>query len=240
MNPCSNSSLLRRALPAAGLALLAAFQTHAVIFSFTGMIPDDGDSVFDPNGLLPAEIVHGATFTGTFSYDPAQAGFDANPSNSTLGNYNFSNPDGSDFSLTLTLGGHTWASEVTTSPTFNQVVVWNDNVVLNDAVEYAAYRLSYDETAGLPNGLTTGEIRLLFRDDSATAINSDAAPTLVPLLSIFSSAASLHFSSEDGMGNSASFNSIILTVTPVPEPGEWAVIAGGLLGAFALARRRRA
>ena len=220
-------------MPTAALALLAsltALPAHAVMFSFTGQI----DELNGSSTLLPAEIVPGAQFFGTFAFDPAQASLDGNFTPS-LGNFSFSNPDGSDFSLSLTLGGHTWASEAGAVPGDRQVNVTNNTS--DDRVEYLANKLSYDESPGLPNGITSISFALRFTDASGTALSSDAPPNLVPQLPAFSGG--FFVTADDGGVNSVSLNATILSVTPVPEPGEWAVIMGGLLGVFAVVRRHR-
>jgi hypothetical protein len=231
--PIPNNSLFRHPMPTAALALVAslsALPAHAVMFSFTGQI----DEINGTSTLLPAEIVPGALFSGTFSFDPAQASLDGN-FNPSLGNFTFSNPDGSDFSISLTLGGHTWASEASAVDSDRQVNVNNNTP--EDRVEYQTFKLSYDGNPSLPNGITSASIALRFTDASGAALSSDAAPNLVPQLSVFSGG--LFVNADDGGVNSVSFNATILSVTPVPEPGEWAVIMGGLLGGFAVVRRRR-
>lgn len=236
MNRSLTKSLFRRALPITGLALLTAFPAHAVIFSFTGVLTN----VEDPGNLLPPEVVLGTSFSGTIFYDAAEASTDALPAFPTRGEYDFNNPDGSDFSFTLNLGGHAWTANPTPTGPFNSIFVWNNHVTENDGLNYLSYDFSYDETASLPNGITAMELELRFRDNTATALSSDALPSLVPSLSTFSGSAALQFFGDDGMGNAFTVTGSILTVTPVPEPGEWAAMAGGLLGVFAVVRRRLA
>lgn len=228
MNPDFKKSLFRHALPVAGLAMLATFQANAVMFSFTGEIT----SFDDPQSLLPIKIPLGGAFSGTFFYDPTQGGADVTVDGS-YGTYFFTNPDGSDFSLSLTVGGNTFASLA--SP-FNRNNISVGNSVPSDRLIYETGSLLLNG-GSLPNGLNDEDISLDFTDGTGTAVSNDSLPTLIPLLSIFGSASTLSFRAENNTGV-VTFEGTILTVTPVPEPGEWAVIAGGLLGVFAVVRRR--
>jgi hypothetical protein len=219
--------------PTLGLALLAqlsTIQVQAVMFTFEGTI----DYTIGSTELLPAGFTMGTTLRGTVFYDPAQAPFDGN-SNPNVGFYAFNNPDGSDYTFSVTGDGHTLSAAPTPSSPFNTINVSNNETF--DLISYNPGVVRYDG-GSLPNGLGNAEFGLELRDNSATALANDSLPTFAPLLSSFPDNPRFRFYADDGMGNSVEFRATITSLTPVPEPGEWAWIAGGCLGAFALVRRR--
>jgi hypothetical protein len=76
-------------------------------------------------------------------------------------------------------------------------------------------------------------------DPSRTALASDAVPGMVPALTSFENASWNLSGYTTGGVQVWGISANITGITPVPEPGEWAVIMGGLLGVFAVVRRHR-
>jgi hypothetical protein len=76
-------------------------------------------------------------------------------------------------------------------------------------------------------------------DPSRTALASDAVPGMVPALTSFGNASWNLSGYTTGGVHVWGISANITGITPVPEPGEWAVIMGGLLGVFAVVRCRR-
>lgn len=237
MNPSRShpAPVIRRLAPAVAafgiLTGLALTPSRAVVFEFTATV----DYLFGDASLLPPGIALDTPLTGTVQFDPARAGFDGNPGNPNIGDYFFLASDDSAFRLAIGFGGNTLASAPTPSGPFNIVTAIDSHP--HDAVRYYTPHLLFNGGA-LPNGVTTADLRLHFQNNAGTVLGDDSLPTLVPLLSLFPDAAYLSFYGANELGDSVEFQAQITSLTAVPEPAAWTAIAGSLLAAFALARRR--
>ncbi len=212
-------------------ALAVATKAVAVSFTFAGTTA----SISDTGNLIPGMFSLGAPMTGSLFYDPGMAGPDGQPAVGT-GNYGFTGANAGGFVFSFESNGVTVSSTLTVSAPFNTVTVVNGES--SDRISYIAQPTAF--TGGsIPAALTSSYASLELYDLSATAFSGDDLPDFAPTIDLFPNTRRLSFLTTDGNGTWSEVRFNIDTLTPVPEPGEWAAIAGGGLAAFAAIRRRR-
>ena len=228
-----------RFLPAT-LGLLCACAADAQVFSFefTGTI----FGTFDTADYVPDAIQGGQAVTGLITYDTANL-TDLFPGDPNNGLYRFTGAALGDFSMTVSLvtPGHTYVFTSVAEPASMNWI----NLIQVETPADNDHGLTYSVGDPLRDGvplLATANGSLMsvnLGDPSRTALASDAVPGLVPALTSFENASWNLFGYTTGGVQVWGISANITGITPVPEPGEWAVIIGGLLGVFAVVRRRR-
>jgi hypothetical protein len=224
-----------RLLVAAVLGAAAAFSAHGAVFSFTGTV----FGILDTGTFLADSIQAGQALSGTISYSPANVTdvFLGDPNN---GVYRFTGAALGEFSMTVNLvtPGQTYVftSVVTPVNQFNNIQVMNP-VGSSHLITYTAGDPLLD-AAALPATHNGSLMSLDLYDSTQTALVSDAVPTIAPSLASFDNVTWNLFGYDTGGVQVYGLSANITSITPVPEPGEWALIAGGGLGVFALMRRR--
>lgn len=224
-----NSLRTQAALVALGAALLSPQAAHGVAFNFTAVVTQVDDSA----NLFSGRYSEGTPASGTLWYDSSLELLDGN-GNPSVGFYGFAFAQADGFAMSLAIGGDHFAANQTGSGPFSSVIV---ALTSPHRVEYYSPRLTYN--GGTFPGDSTGQsMSLYFADNSNSAVTSDALPTFIPTESMFPDQRRLLLEA----WNDSDYSAIrfdITSLTPVPEPGEWAAIAGGGLAAFAAIRRRR-
>jgi hypothetical protein len=206
-----------------------------VVFTFTGTV----SGIYDTADYVPDTILAGQVISGTINYSTANLS-DFDPGNPDNGVYRFIGAALGEFTMTVNLvtPGHAYAFTSVVAP------VSQDNYIQVQTPAASSHYLSYVagdpllDGGALPATANGATMSLDFSDPTRTALSSDAVLTAAPVLASFENVGwNLNGYTTGGIqvyGISADLTSL----TPVPEPGEWAVIAGGLLGVFAVVRRR--
>lgn len=223
-------------------AMIAAFATgtahaSAVTYNFSGVTYSMG------------AIAAGTAFTGTFSWDPAAAGVTTSYHNGTQ--TLFSNAYSA---LTMTIGGQT-----VTEGAPGTMALYN-NLNVNPAVSIPNGDSLYTfnplngqgplASSGSFTGLTPNYLYLGFVDGSGKVFSGTSLPSSLSLSSfgvLSLPSFGVAFIGIDygpmGAGNTNSI-ALLTSLTPVaavPEPGEWALMLGGLgLMGFIAVRRKQA
>jgi hypothetical protein len=153
-----------------------------VSYGFSGTVT----SLQNPSNALPAGIAYGTPFTGAFTYDTTANVLGIDFNNSTnAGDFYFGTNGG--FSLFVTLAGHTFATtkHASNSDPYADFIVHND---LNghDTLEVGDGNPNVVmDGSPIPGNPDVSGLTLSFYDYSATALDTDAMPTVPPLLSSF-------------------------------------------------------
>lgn len=226
-------------LLSAALGLLGAGSASAQIFSFSFTATVSG--IFDTADYVPDAIQTGQSVTGMITYSTANLA-DAFPGDPNNGVYRFTGAALGDLTMTVSLvtPGHTYAFTSVAEPaTLN----WVNEIQVETPAD-SSHRLSYSagdplrDGSPLPATANGGFMSVSLSDPSRSALASDAVPTAVPSLTSYEDASWILNGYTTGGVAVWGISADITAITPVPEPGEWAAIAGSLLGAFALFRRR--
>lgn len=232
-----HSKLSIRLAAASVLGLLTTSSTYGVAFTFTGTV----SGIYDTATFVPDTIQAGQAISGTISYSAANL-TDNYPGDPNNGVYRFTGAASGEFTMTINLvtPGHTYAFTSVVSP------VSQDNFIQVQTPAASSHYLSY--TAGdplldggaLPATANGAIMTLDFFDPTRTALSNDAVPGAAPALASFEDVNWNLTGYATGGIQVYGISANLTSLTPVPEPEEWAFIAGGALGAFALVRRRLA
>lgn len=178
----------------------------------------------------------GTPFTGTFAYDPGAS--------APLGDVPFYGGTKTVYqdayhALTLTIGANT------VRETVPGVITLYDNVNPPSGVPVGDSMYTFTPGGGLPNpstgsfvGLTPNFIYLGFVDHTGSAFAGPSLPSTLHLGSFTSVFVGVNFHPY-GAGNTTVISSIT-SLTPVPEPAAWALMAAGLATLGLVVGRRRA
>lgn len=221
------------------LGLLGACSAAAQVFSFqfSGTV----SGIFDTASYVPDVIQNGQAVTGMITYSTANLTdvYSGDPNN---GVYRFTGSalGGLTMTVSLVTPGQTYVfSSVAEPATMN----WLNSIQVETPAD-SSHRLSYsagDPLMGgspLPVTANGGFMSVNLTDPSRTALASDAVPNAVPSLNRFEDADWILNGYTTGGVAVWGISAKITDITPVPEPGEWAMIGSGLLGIFAAVRRR--
>ncbi len=214
----------------------AAASAQVFSFSFTGTM----SGIVDPGTFLPDEFQSGQAVFGTIRYDLSNV-TDHSPADPDFGNYRFINGAAGDLTMSVSVvtPGHTFVFSSVAAPA-NQ-----DNkieVIRGAASDHMLNYILGDpllDGFALPATGSGSSMVINLSDSSETALANDSAPAFVPALPAFDGAMFQVLGYETGGVFAYGFSANITGITPVPEPGDWAAVAGGALGAFALVRRRQ-
>lgn len=219
----------------AAMSCLAPMDAQAVMFSFSGTVT----GLYDLDNYLPADIQAGQPISGTLSYSLDNVA-DLSPGNPESGTYRFIGAALGDISMTVQLttpdNVHVFTSVVAPVNGMNAI-----EVRLPAAGTHSVEYLHYD---ALMNGQGFQDIAwtllaLSFRENAGGVLGSDAVPTTLGALNGFGTRQVTMGGYRPGGFLEFQITAQVTSLSVVPEPGEWAMLAGGALGMFGLVRRMR-
>lgn len=150
------------------LFTVGAARAVPITIEITGNVTSVGGDV----GSIPSTIYTGVSFTGTYTYDASTPDLDASP---YRGEYEHNSPYG----ISLHLGGYEFETMANHIGKFH-ISISNDDPQGNLWDYYIAE--SDEIVSDPPAGFTVDYIRWALGDITHTALDSDALPITVPVL----------------------------------------------------------
>jgi hypothetical protein len=196
--------LLAGIQPAMGY--LVTIQIEAVVDSVKDDGPDDG--------YLDGQISPGYTITGWYTYESTT--LDSNPSSHTGDYYHYSSPCG----IFLTVGGFDFETDLSDVEFLLEMINDSTSGGLHDGYALISYH-----NLSLSNGSSVDHISWFLRDESATALSSDALLTTVPDLDVWQS----YLEGLRIYGERAEYIIDATVTSAVPEPSTILLLGFGCL-----------